>query len=668
MKRNGHILEILLAAVLLFGLLPVTTWAAGETDGREATVLFTHDLHSCFQPRLQEDGEERGGFARLAAALEGARGEHPNALTVDAGDFSSGSLVQTLSTTRAPELLTLGAMGYDAVTAGNHEFDNGSAGFSAMLTAGRRSSGPLPALVMANYRPSAENADQLDLQRSMAAYGVQECLLVERGGVTYGIFGLMGQDAHASAPTSGFSLEDPAQAARRCVERLEEQGAELIICLSHSGTSQTASSEDEELAQAVPGIDLIVSGHTHTTLEEPLVVGETYIVSAGANCENLGSITLSWNEAGEKTLEEYRLIPIDDTVGEDPAIAAMTADWKEQVDISYLGPYGLTYDQVLTRSDFFLPLPQAGVQEGNALGELTADAFRWAAEHVAGLSGEVPVIALTADGVLRAPLPRGNITTAQVFDVLNVGSGADGTAGSPLISCYLTGKELRAVLEVDATVSTLMPEAQLYLSGVVYSFNTHRMLFNKVTEAQLYQIDTWSERAPVLSNNGAQVNDEMGYTVAHADRTVVDIENNQLYPVVTSLYCGQMLQTVKDRSFGLLSIVPKDENGEPVSDLESRILYDSSGREVKEWYALAAYLQSFGQDGIPTSYAWPDGRKDVSSSWNPIELIKSPSLLTIGVLLLAAVLVAAVVLLVRAMVRRKRSGRYGGYRRRRFFK
>ena len=406
---------------------------------------------------------------------------------------------------------------------------------------------------MANYRPSAENADQLDLQRSMAAYGVQECLLVERGGVTYGIFGLMGQDAHASAPTSGFSLEDPAQAARRCVERLEEQGAELIICLSHSGTSQTASSEDEELAQAVPGIDLIVSGHTHTTLEEPLVVGETYIVSAGANCENLGSITLSWNEAGEKTLEEYRLIPIDETVGEDPAIAAMTADWKEQVDISYLGPYGLTYDQVLTRSDFFLPLPQAGVQEGNALGELTADAFRWAAEHVAGLSGEVPVIALTADGVLRAPLPRGNITTAQVFDVLNVGSGADGTAGSPLISCYLTGKELRAVLEVDATVSTLMPEAQLYLSGVVYSFNTHRMLFNKVTEAQLYQIDTWSERAPVLSNNGTQVNDEMGYTVAHADRTVVDIENNQLYPVVTSLYCGQMLQTVKDRSFGLLS-------------------------------------------------------------------------------------------------------------------
>lgn len=637
MRHRGHLVRILLTAVLLLGLLPLNSWAAGESAAGEATVLFTHDLHSCFFPRTQEDGGERGGFARLAAALAEERTGRPDAVTVDAGDFSSGSLIQTLSATRAPELITLGAMGYDAVTAGNHEFDNGPLGFGEMLTAARRGSGALPALVMANYRPGEDDPNRLDLQRAMAAYGVQEYLLLERGGVTYGIFGLMGQDAHASAPTSRFVLEDPVQAAQRCVSRLEEQGAEFIICLSHSGTSQTSASEDEELAQAVPGIDLIVSGHTHTTLSEPLVVGDTYIVSAGSNCENLGSITLSWNGAGEKTLEEYRLIPVDGTAGEDPEIAALAQDWKEQADIGYLSSYGLTYDQVLTRSDFFLPLPQAGVQAGSALGELTADSFVWASQQIAGLPEGEPVIALTADGVLRAPLPRGSITTAQVFDVLNVGAGADGTAGSPLISCYLTGKELRAVLEVDATVSPWMPEAQLYLSGVDYSFNTHRMLFNKVTEAVLTQ----TEEAP---------------------------EGGTLYRVVTSLYCGQMLQTVKDRSFGLLSIVPKDENGQPVTNLEDYILYDSSGHELKEWYALASYLQTFGQDGIPTSYAWPDGRKDVSSSWNPIELIKSPSLLTIGVLLLAAVLIAVLVLLVRALVRRRRSGRYGGYRRRRFFR
>ena len=634
MRGAARIWRVLLAAVLLLGLIPLGARAAGGGAG-EATVLFTHDLHACVFPRIQEDGGERGGFARLAAALERERAAHPNALTVDGGDFSSGSLIQTLSTLWAPELQALGVMGYDAVTAGNHEFDHGAAGFGEMLSAARRSGSSLPPLVMANYRPGEENPGRLDLQRDMAAYGVREYLLLERGGVTYGIFGLMGKNAHESAPNSGFVLEDPAQAAQRCVERLREQGAQFIVCLSHGGTSQTGPSEDEELARAVEGIDLIVSGHTHTTLAQPLVVGDTYLVSAGANGQALGSITLSWNGAGEKTLEDYRLIPIDASAGENPEVAAMAQGWKGQVDISYLGPYGLTYDQVLTRSDFFLPLPQAGVQEGNSLGELTADAFAWAAQALAGLPGEEPTVALTADGVLRAPLPKGNITTAQVFDVLNVGSGGDGTAGSPLVACYLTGKELRALLEVDATVSAWMPEAQLYLSGLEYTFNVRRVPFNKVTQAVLPQ-------------------------------TGEGPESGQLYRVVTSLYCAQMLSAVEGRSFGLLSIVPKDESGAPVADLESRILYDRSGRELKEWYALAAYLQTFGGDGIPTSYAWPDGRKEVSRSWNPIELIKNPSLLTVGVLLAAAGLAAAAAALVRALIRRRRSGRYGGYRRRRF--
>ena len=147
------------------------------------------------------------------------------------------------------------------------------------------------------------------------------------------------------APASGFALEDPAQAAQRCVEALREQVADFIICLSHSGTNEKKSlSEDEQLAEAVEGIDLIVSGHTHTTLTEPIVSGDTYIVSAGPYCQNLGSITLRWNAEGEKTLVEYQLIPIDETLPEDPEIQALADGWKAQVDASYLSAYGLTYD------------------------------------------------------------------------------------------------------------------------------------------------------------------------------------------------------------------------------------------------------------------------------------------------------------------------------------
>ena len=105
------------------------------------------------------------------------------------GDFSIGSLVQTLYTTRAAELRTMGALGYDATTAGNHEFDHTGLGFAQMLTAAYTSGDPLPALLMANYAPSAGGPDQLDIQRAMSAYGVTDTLLLERGGVTYGIFG-----------------------------------------------------------------------------------------------------------------------------------------------------------------------------------------------------------------------------------------------------------------------------------------------------------------------------------------------------------------------------------------------------------------------------------------------------------------------------------------------
>ena len=207
---------------------------------------------------------------------------HPDALTLDGGDFSIGSLIQTLYTTQGAELRTMGALGYDAAAVGNHEFDHTASGFASMLNAVVSSGDRAPALLMANYKPAADSPDKLDVQRAMAAYGVRDYMLLERGGITYGIFGLMGEDSHACAPSSGFVLEDMAASAQRCVNALKEQGAQFIICLSHAGTNEKKKlSEDERLAEKVPDIDLIVSGHTHSTLTEPLVVGDTYIVSAG---------------------------------------------------------------------------------------------------------------------------------------------------------------------------------------------------------------------------------------------------------------------------------------------------------------------------------------------------------------------------------------------------
>ena len=661
-RRFSAFFLALLLAVLC--VLPVGAVAEGCTqETNVTTILFTHDLHSHFLPQPTAEGGESGGYARLKTVIDGERAMNPDALLVDGGDFSIGSLIQTLYTTQAAELRTMGAMGYDAVTIGNHEFDHKGVGFAEMLNSAKAAQtaamglltdsqypprnleayqaqyGPLtlalPALLEANYAPADDNPDRAFIRSAMENYGVTDCMTLERGGVTYGLFGLMGVDSDECAPTSGFTRTDAAKAAKRCVETLKGEGAEIIVCLSHSGTGDSlASSEDEELAKAVDGIDVIVSGHTHSTLAEPLVVNDTYIVSSGPYCQNLGSLTFSWDDGGEKRLLDYRLIPIDETVAEDPEIAGLVERWKDMVGETYLARYGLTYDEVLTHTDYDLTTPASAVQENNGLGTLVSDAFLWADRTLNAAYADSPhTVSVTADGVLRANLPAGDLTAAMAFDVLSMGVGEDGTSGFPLVAVYLTGKELKAAMEVDASVTPIMPAAQLYMSGAKYAFNTKRMFFNRIYDAALTDVTF----------------DESGTGNAY------EIDDSALYRVVTGMYSAQMLGTVKSKSMGLLSLEPKQANGTPVTDFADCILYDANGNELKEWYALAAYLEQFGEDGLPDRYADPaNGCKQVSDSFAPGQLLAGWNGITWVVLGIVLLILVLILLLIRSL--RRRSG------------
>ena len=660
-RFSAFFLALLLAALCV---LPASAVAEGCTqETNVTTILFTHDLHSHFLPQSTAEGGESGGYARLKTVIDGERAMNPDALLVDGGDFSIGSLIQTLYTTQAAELRTMGAMGYDAVTIGNHEFDHKGTGFAEMLNSAKAAQqaavelllvdarpledmdayrerfGPvtpvLPTLLEANYAPADDNPDRAFIRSAMENYGVTDCVTLERGGVTYGLFGLMGVDSDECAPTSGFTRTDAAKAAKRCVETLKGEGAEIIVCLSHSGTGDSlASSEDEELAKAVDGIDVIVSGHTHSTLAEPLVVNDTYIVSSGPYCQNLGSLTFSWDGSGQKRLLDYRLIPIDETVAENPEIAGLVEQWKDMVGETYLARYGLTYDEVLTHSDYDLNTPASAVQENNGLGTLVSDAFLWADRTLNAAYADSPhTVSVTADGVLRANLPAGDLTAAMAFDVLSMGVGEDGTSGFPLVAVYLTGKELKAAMEVDASVTPIMPAAQLYMSGAKYAFNTKRMFFNRVYDAALTDVTF----------------DESGTGNAY------EIDDNALYRVVTGMYSAQMLGTVKSKSMGLLSLEPKQANGTPVTDFADCILYDANGNELKEWYALAAYLEQFGEDGLPDRYADPaNGCKQVSDSFAPGQLLAGWNGITWVVLGIVLLILALILLLIRSLRRRIR--------------
>ena len=623
MKRA--VCRITALALLLLTLLSVCVLpGVGAPAEEEITILFTHDLHSHLLPSKNENGEgEYGGYARLMTLIKEQKALAPDAILVDGGDFSMGSLFQTAYPTSAIELRMMGAMGYDATTFGNHEYDYLQSGLISMLNAAKDSGDPVPPLVCANYWPPAEGEAgyDKDMWDALNAYGVRDYLLLERGGTVFALFGILGVDSDDCAPNSGMILEDPIAKAQKTVDAAIRDCRDtygvtpIVICLSHSGT-EGGKGEDYELAQAVEGIDVIVSGHTHTTLSEPILVGDTVIASAGEYGRYLGVIKLH----ADGTLKSYELIPVDEHVAEDPAVAALVEGYKASVEADYLSKYGFGFDEILLRNDITFDTVDEvyATQHESTLGNVFSDAYKAAVERVTGKPVDV---ALTAAGVVRGTLPVGDVTVSDVFNAASLGVGTEGE----LIAIYVTGKDLKNAMELDASVQPLMTSAQLFMSGVEYSFNRNRMIFNKVDYAML----------------------------RGEDGTLTPIEDEKLYRVVAGMYMGQMLGSAEETSMGILTITPRDEQGNPIAveDLVNYVVRQEDGTPLKEWYAIATYLKDMGGE-MDERYAEPDGRKVVYASLSPVSLLRNANIFTYIVLAVILVLVAVIALVTLKIVRR----------------
>jgi len=152
-----------IAVMIVLSVLSVWSPMAVQA-GAEAgnvTILFTHDLHSHLLPSADGNGGEYGGYARLMTVINQQKDKYPHAILVDGGDFSMGSLFQTAFATSAIELRMLGAMGYDATTFGNHEYDYLPSGLASMLNAAVSSGDRLPAILEGNYLPPKEGGVNL---------------------------------------------------------------------------------------------------------------------------------------------------------------------------------------------------------------------------------------------------------------------------------------------------------------------------------------------------------------------------------------------------------------------------------------------------------------------------------------------------------------------------
>lgn len=636
-----------LAGVLLLAAVPCA-WPVCAQDAAPGTtvdIVFTHDTHShlnTFTTMVDGLETELGGFARMNTLIEAQRAQNPDTLVIDGGDFSMGTLIQTVFETQAAELRMLGYLGCDVTTLGNHEFDYRSKGLANMLTSAQASGDAVPAMVVCNVDWDTMEAEGLTegqqrLKDAFTAYGVSDYTVLEKGDVDIAVVGVFGKDALACAPTCELKFEDPIEAVKQTVADIKaNEDVDMIVCVSHSGTWEDESkSEDELLAKAVPDLDLILSGHTHTELEKPIQHGSTYVVSCGEYGKNLGELTLTQQADGRWAMSAYELIPITSDIAVHAATQQTIDSFMDTVDTDYLARFGYTKDQVLAENDIVFSTQKdlENIHEEHNLGDIIADAYVYAVENAADYDG-VPVdLAVVPSGTVRDTYARGDITVEQVFNSFSLGIGADGVPGYPLISVYLTGREIRTAAEIDASVSDFMTTARLYCSGLNFTYNPHRLLLNKVTDV-------------CLEDDGQRV----------------ALEDDKLYRIVADLYSGQMLSAVTDMSYGILSIVPKYADGTPITDFEDVIITEN-GRELKAWDSIARYMASFADtdgDGIanvPAYYSTTHGRKLVDTSRSPLALLKNPNKFTAvyaGLLSAAVLLIVLVVLLIRKLVKKAR--------------
>jgi 5'-nucleotidase / UDP-sugar diphosphatase len=586
-------------------LLPGGLYAA--LDGKKTfTILHTNDMHSSFigmgpasdyTPFTLNDDATRGGYARLAGLIskrKEARNAQGPVLVLDAGDYSMGTAFSAATRETGGELRLMGMMGYDATTFGNHEFDLGPAGLGQSIGAAVKA-GRIPAVLAANTSFPGSDATLADLQHLTKEEVVRRYLVLERGGIRFGIFGSLGKEAMIYTSGGATTFADPTESAREVVKILrEKEKVDVVVALSHGGVvkdkdGRYTEGEDVLLARDVPGIDVVISGHSHTEMQEATIVnGRTPVVQTGKESRNLGELVVTLDN-GKLTVDSYRLHPIDDTIAGDRAIADEIEKLKTGVTAAAFASRGYSVDQPLAIAPRDLPNAYEDIAAGTILANLVTDSFREATKADIGF---------TANGMMRAGISRGKTGVQTVYDIFAVaplGSGVvDPTPGSTLVTGYFTGQDLKNMLEFLLVDSPAHPgEYFPRASGMRFRYDPSRPKFDTVTAIELGDLDR-------------------GYKA-------IDIsgKDERLYSLTCPLMLGPIIVAIPKYTKGKLALVPKKKDGTP---LKSRVdalemprensgyllpppgTTDASsvvtgtgknaGREIKEWQAIMDHLRN----------------------------------------------------------------------------
>lgn len=392
------------------------------------TILHTNDFHARFEPISKYDsgcsaedntaGECFGGTARLVTAIADARARSNNSILVDGGDQFQGTLFYTYyKGTMAAEFMN--KLAYDAMTVGNHEFDDGPEVLKGFMDA-------------VDFPVLMSNADVSN--EPLLAGVLNKSVVIERGGEQLGLIGLTPENTdELASPGPNVTFTDPIAAVQAEVDALTEMGVNKIIVLSHSGYSV-----DQEVAANTTGVDVIVGGHSNTLLGDdenaagpyPTMVGDTAIVQAYAYGKFLGELNVTFDDAGVLIEASGAPLLIDGTVAEDADTVARVAE------------LAIPLDEIRNK----VVAETAAAIEGDRsvcramecpMGNLIADAML---ERVMDQGVQ---IAFQNSGGIRASIDAGEVTMGEVLTVLPF--------QNTLSTFQVTGETLVAALENGAS-------------------------------------------------------------------------------------------------------------------------------------------------------------------------------------------------------------------------
>jgi len=454
----------------LFSLCAVLVTAQivyGQTD--TITILHVNDTHSNLAPIGPRDNNLRashGGIARAATVIGMTRQTDSNVLLLHAGDAFIGDLFFN-QYFGVPEFQLMASLGFDAMTAGNHEFDLGPGTLLQSLQAAFPSGG-FPFLSANLILPDSTVAP-------LANY-IHPYTIKQEGSVKVGIFGM-------TTPTTNY-LSSPSPAvfdtslvpiASAMVDTLRAHGCTMIILLSHLGNTV-----DNVIAQFTSGINVIVGGHDHILLKAPQCVvnhsgDTTFIVQVGAFYQYMGKLQFTVS-ANRVKLLSYKAIPLDSTIAEDPTVAATVTQLIAGIEATY----GPVYSQKIGyATDNFSEVADSLTYNGpkdTPIGFLVTKAF---------LDATGAEIAIEAGGSTAQPLYKGPLVGADVFRVVGYGFNTDNGLGYRLAMFKMDGASILTGLEFGLSDIEENDENFLQVAGMKYTYNAHQPKFSRVASASV---------------------------------------------------------------------------------------------------------------------------------------------------------------------------------------